>query len=1323
MDETEKQDTLLRELRRLNLYPPEERQLYDLRAKIEPRFIAAGETLASPREAKFAVLFYGLAIKSLEEAQSATPSSSSSSSSKDNDSSADICLDALSNLGLFGNTLAADILCNKSMPLSRVKDWFKRQTNLSLVAVADRMIALNYDNIPERINIAKQVVTSAAALDPESTALFFKDNGTSKGQMTFFTLENFMSGNYGTKCREELINPESLEKISFYAQSIPSYPDHELVSDVALHLRSMDPLVMEKILITISRLAESIDRNLLKEIIPLAEFPTQALSKAALDIIAKYAAGKRGSIFAELFNKAPKIRAEIINRLPKLNSENFTIFMAKISDHFHAPVTSALFSTLCEEDAHCFGQNLSSTMKGHRGKKHKLLSDTIAKAIKSDTPMPPAKPASPEGKTVPGLDFIKLGAPIVLNIEQSSVTKGFNRIFGSPDEGSSDSSPDVYTDAQISNQRLHKLNRWKSLARNLTFQTSTFNAADFRNSTLESCHFVGCTFESCSFGEAVFTECEFKDCSFAGCSFDKTVFYDTKLNDCKFETSHFDLAILFLCNIKNSKFNSTSTAGSFFCRSQIKLSTFNIADFRETHFFRGLIEGVSFKNCDFAEALFNNTEIKNCSFTNCFTKECKALNASTDAPEVLTAMNKTLTARLAKREKLKKKNSGISKFDELDRDLISKAIKRWFAVKDINRNYEKFAENNFRRTDWALEKLDSKGKFFFEILPLLLHTDAFEKALKFVDKSIASKISGYIPSPDLTTALETIFPSTDDEPLAEDFIPIEAVLSIGSVGTIAQTPSSDLDYWVCCDFSHNSAQDRKKLNYKLTRIEDWAMKEYSIEAHFFLMDIKEIKENNFGISDAESSGSAQGAILKEEFYRSALLIAGKPPLWWFSPVESNDKLYLAAKKKVSVLKGKEFAVDLGNVPRIPGEEFFGASLWQIVKGVKSPFKSIMKFGLLERYTSGTRAPLLCEAIKKNIIEGERDLVRIDPYMLMYQELAAFYNRQGKYENAWLTAMALRLKCGLLNGKNTEQTPTRPEEKELIEFTENISRPTIESGKQEFQSLTDFRSVLNLGEKINLFMINTYQHIRKERDKLSSVSITPEDLTKLGRKIGANFTPRRYKINRLSLPGPKTHFFTNILVSRPEPKKWVISGEYPDETGARNIITEIKSAPKLPPILVWLVMNGLYDPSIKIKTDLSSAPIRDREIKTLVTDLKKFFPPKHTFDTPIEETLNPERMLKAFFIVNLSVARENATIKEVCLVYNTNWGEIFCRPLKITPMLMESPAKYLLSEMQNLCSEQPEMEQFVPQNSDCPYLKIPVGKKSSGTNPENYLKTS
>ncbi|SDK31193.1 adenylate cyclase, class 1 [Maridesulfovibrio ferrireducens] len=1320
MSEPVKHDTLLRELRRFNLYPPEERQLFDLRSKVESRFLVPDRIFNPQQTARFAVLLYGLALKSLEAETSSTVSSPSAY--KTEDSAVDICLDALSNLDLFGRTLAAEILSCKLMPLSKVKEWFNRQTETSHIAVADRMLALSHDLPQERKKLAQAIISKVSDFDPEEAVTFFKKNGTHKGQLTFFTLEKFMSGNYGSKCRKELTQPESLEQISFYSGTVPSYPDNELVTDVALHLRTMDPLIMEKVLCAINRLAESIDNNLLKEIMPLAESPTLSLGKAAMNIIAKFGCRKSGPIFAQLFNNAPKIRAEIINRLPRLDSDNFAKFMTGISPHFHAPVISALFSTLCEEDPHCFGQNVSAMMKGSRGKNNKALSAIIAEAIRIDTPKDPAKPASPVGRPVPGVDFVKLGAPIVLNIEKKQAAKGFKRIFGKEIE-ESDASPDIYVDAQISNQRLHKLNRWKSLSKNLTFQSSTFNASDLRASTMEKCKFVGCNFESTSFADAILIECEFKNCSFSGCSFNNSMLYDTTFKKCSIKTTHFDSATFFLCSINQNDFSAVTIAGAFLCRTQIKSCTFDISDFRETVFFRGVVNGVTIKDSDFEKTFFNNTEIKNISLSNCSTGKCQAVNILTDAPAMLTAMERTLGARLAERERLKKKPAGLSKLEESARDLIFKAIKRWFAVKDINRNYEKFAENNERRTSWAEEKLTDKAKIFFKILPVLLHTDIFEKALKLEAESVPSKISGYTPSPETTSILTDLFPEIKPEENPENFVPIETILTIGSIGTIAQTVSSDLDCWVCCDFSLNSSVSRDRLKYKLGLIEEWAMREFSVEVHFFLMDVQEVRDNNFGISDAESSGSAQGAILKEEFYRSALLIAGKPPLWWFSPVEATDKIYQTVKKRVAVLKGQNFAVDLGNVPRIPGEEFFGASLWQIVKGVKSPFKSIMKFGLLERYTSGTRAPLLCETIKKNILEGQRELIRVDPYMLMYRELAVFYNRQGEFENGWLTGMALRLKCGLLGEKYTNKTPERPEEKDLIEFTENISRQSIDSDKQDFVDLTDFKSVLTLGEKINLFMINTYQKIRKEQNRFAGVSITPEDLTKLGRKIAANYTQRQFKINRLCLPGPKTHFFKSILASRPNPKKWVLNGEYPDESGARNIFTEIKSSPKLPSILAWLVLNGLYDSSIKIKTDLSSSPVRDRDIRKLFTDIKKFFPPKSIFDTPIEETLNPERMLKAFFIVNLSIPRETNAVKEVCLLYNTNWGEVFCKPLKINRKLVESPAAYLLSEMKDICSTQPEMQQYVPQNSACPFLKIPVGSKRAVIKPEDYVKTN
>ena len=258
--------------------------------------------------------------------------------------------------------------------------------------------------------------------------------------------------------------------------------------------------------------------------------------------------------------------------------------MARISPRFHTPVISALFSTLCEEDPHNFAQNISAMRKNSRSKPDKELNELIADSIRLDTPVTPPKPSSPSGREVAGIDYIQTGAPIVLNIEKKQITKGFKRIFGKEIE-KSDSLPDVYSDAQISNQRIHKLNRVRSLAREITFQLCTFNASDFSSSRMEKCKFVGCKFEATSFSNAVLKECTFINCTFSGCSFSKTMLYDTSIIKSTSAATHFDTATFFLCSINHNQFSATTFAGANFFRTLIKSCVFNISDFREAVFF------------------------------------------------------------------------------------------------------------------------------------------------------------------------------------------------------------------------------------------------------------------------------------------------------------------------------------------------------------------------------------------------------------------------------------------------------------------------------------------------------------------------------------------------------------------------------------------------------------------------------------------------------------------------------------------------------------------------------------------------------------------
>ncbi|WP_419780867.1 class I adenylate cyclase [Maridesulfovibrio sp.] len=1307
MAETEKHDTLLEELRRLTIYPPEERQLAELRYKLEGKFSRPENSPQGLEAVKYGVLLHAMAVKAI--AKEADDSSISSYKQDESDSTAAICLDYLAMMGICGRNLAALILCHRSLPFSRVKEWFAAQQDKTAIAIADRMLAVNPGEIPERIKYAQSQLDRISDLSMSESMDFFRSNGTRKGELSLQSLEKFMTGNFGKNCRKKLHSPESLEEISFCTETMPPYPDKEIINDISFHLKTMDPIIMEKVLRAVERLADEIDDELLKEILPLAKSPSLPLAKAGMDIVAKFGGSKRARIFIQLFNEAPKLRAELINRVPLLSSDGFAKFMKGISETFHIPVLSVLFSTISEEDPQCFGNILSNVLKQSRSNKTGSLKPMLAQIIETEAFNEPPRPEIVEGKNVPGVDFIKSGGPIVLNIEKKEPeSTGFKRIFGKQ-EIQSDGLPDIFTDGQITNQRLHKLNKWKSISQGLTFQNCTFEACELRDSFMEECSFKGCTFNACSLADAVFLESKFTNCTFKNCSLNGSNFYDCTLKDCKFQNSHFDSAITFLSDFKNCRFKAVATPGAYFCRTRFLTSLFEICDFRETYFYKGTIKGSDFCLSNFNTSLFKDSLVTGSNFDDCSTRYCEAMNVRTDSPELLKAMSRSFTSRLQKRENLKKRSAGFGKIDEYGRGVLYKAIKRWFVLKDIEHNQAQFTENNKRRLDWAAAKINERGRKFLQILPALLHTNVFEIKTGMDSVSTGSRISSYEITPQTADLLDEFFPELKYEESGIGAIPIEAFMSIGSTGTIAQTPDSDLDCWVCCDFRGTAPDRRENLIGKLQKIEEWALGEFGLEVHFFTMDVREVRNNQFGLSDEESSGSAQSAILKEEFYRTALLLAGKPPLWWFTPPEAETKAYETCKKRVMLLKGKGFCVDLGNVPSIPMEEFFGASLWQIVKGIKSPFKAIMKFGLLELYTSDSKYSLLCEKFKKNVQHGTRSILRTDPYMLLYQELAVFYAKRDQADHSWLTAMALRLKCGLVGEKAAGDHISRTEDIELMEFNSSLSENTPQDMVKDFSSLTDFSSVAELGRQINQFMINTYMKVRGEQDKFPGVAITPEDLTRLGRVIFAAFAKRKAKILRLSLPGPRTHFFKTIIISRSEAGNlWQIQGEYPDESGARNIVTKIESGKDLNFMLVWLALNGLYGQEMQVKTDINSGPLREREVKKLIQDLMIFFPQKETFNVRIEETLNAERIIKGFFIVNLCVPPETKKVQEVHFVYSTNWGEVFCKPLKVNRKLIETPEQYLKDDMESLYEGEVVLGQFLPLHAECPFLKIPVG---------------
>src|SRR4030067_1019865 len=82
---------------------------------------------------------------------------------------------------------------------------------------------------------------------------------------------------------------------------------------------------------------------------------------------------------------------------------------------------------------------------------------------------------------------------------------------------------------------------------------------------------------------------------------------------------------------------------------------------------------------------------------------------------------------------------------------------------------------------------------------------------------------------------------------------------------------------------------------------------------------------------------------------------------------------------------------------MPAEEFFGAAVWQIYKGIDSPYKSVLKILLMESYARSYPAVKFLSLNFKQAVYGNNlELDKLDPYVMLLDRLIDYL--EGKGEN-------------------------------------------------------------------------------------------------------------------------------------------------------------------------------------------------------------------------------------------------------------------------------------------------------------------------------------
>ncbi|MCG8041910.1 MAG: class I adenylate cyclase, partial [Candidatus Thiodiazotropha endolucinida] len=268
--------------------------------------------------------------------------------------------------------------------------------------------------------------------------------------------------------------------------------------------------------------------------------------------------------------------------------------------------------------------------------------------------------------------------------------------------------------------------------------------------------------------------------------------------------------------------------------------------------------------------------------------------------------------------------------------------------KELNEVRQRFMRLHRARLRRIHLELRPSQQEFLDLLPLLFHIN-HPMLPGFVSSDTVTGIPDYSPSKKSLDAAAKLSRSFQYKKRAQRVYHIHGLYLMGSTGTIGQSFGSDFDLWLCHDPMLDQHQ-RDQLQQKVKLIEK-AAAELGLELHIFLIDPERFRRGEKSRLSRESTGTTQHHLLLEEFYRSAVLLAGRYPLWWLVPPEQEEEYQTYVEYLLShrFIKASE-VFDLGGLNRVQAGEFFGAALWQLYKGIDSPYKSILKIFLMEAYS-------------------------------------------------------------------------------------------------------------------------------------------------------------------------------------------------------------------------------------------------------------------------------------------------------------------------------------------------------------------------------------
>lgn len=553
----------------------------------------------------------------------------------------------------------------------------------------------------------------------------------------------------------------------------------------------------------------------------------------------------------------------------------------------------------------------------------------------------------------------------------------------------------------------------------------------------------------------------------------------------------------------------------------------------------------------------------------------------------------------------------------------------------------RFLNLNEQRWARAHTALNERQQLLLELLPLLLHVN-HPVLPGYVNADTPAGLCGFEPSKAQLKNAKQLARSFRFQPLNNRQRNIHALFLMGSVGTIGQNPNSDLDFWLCFDPSLSPAQ-QQALQNKCDKLSRWG-RSLGLEVVFFCMNAEHFSRGETLPLSDDSSGRAQHHLLLDEFYRSAIYLAGRMPLWWFVPCEQDAHYddYRAQLLGKRFLRSTE-VIDLGGLPGISREEFVSAGIWQLYKGIGAPYKSILKLLLLETYASSyPHGQLLSQRFKQAVHENQLDINALDPYRMTYEVLEEHLLQNNQKQRLELVRRCFYYKVNKpLTTKSSQDSWQRNDlanivsawqwSSEQLNFVDHRRQWKVWQVQSERQLLV--AELLNCYRFLTEFSRNATPSPKTNVAHEHTTQLQAE-LTILGRKLHAAFERKAGKVSSIN-PGispditePYLHFCRSQGESAHS--QWQLIAQAPQQT--RDPQRLVKGSQSLAQLLAWGYINSLW--SVQTRARLTDLEAQSLPLKGLFKALQAWLPLPQK--TPLHSEFShkpyPQRML---LLANLS----------------------------------------------------------------------------------------